>query len=425
MSEKPCPAGCGNVYGNHKVNSPCPHFVAWRHETEKTPAHSMPNYAECLKYADEHWREFWHPMVGDWVHTLDTKRTFLVSSLGDAHHRQVILFSNGFARHADDCRPATPLEIKAASPVLLGEDAVDVAVKIDIAESTRRVKNIVRIRELIGCSLATAKRLVDGFRMELGAKYLTRGGKVARSSAKFNLVTHQSELLLAHEANGERLGDGRWREQDLLCRIYECAGKYFVETGEERTPERNEWFLCGLILKNNAVLTVKYVPILLEVSLPAAGPASATPEARHDPAPQPAASGAAAASVSDTQQNDSSDRAVTPVAPAAAPVILLPDWTDGDVQAYLVEVEKYCGKEFGYAIAAFWEGNPDDMMDDRKRAFVVRAWLIGHYHYETDPRKCGDIRHKRLCAEICRAGEIAANRYQKTFDLTAWTRGAV
>ena len=81
---------------------------------------------------------------------------------------------------------------------------------------------------------------------------------------------------------------------NLLCRIYESDGKYFVESGETRQARRGEMYLDPIsqrwVVKALADWGVcaTSVSILQEIHL-AAGPASATPEARHDPASRPAA----------------------------------------------------------------------------------------------------------------------------------------
>lgn len=477
MSEKLCPGGCGARQLPDGMGDSHPESCPWIKCVIASP---FKTWNLRTSYADERWREYWMPKVGDWIHTLDSNATFKVARIDGQQ-----LEGDSFSRAKNYCRPATPKEIELAQGAM------------DRREKGRA--NITRVVELTGVTTHTAACLIDSFEMVVGAKYLSRGGFIAEVLCRhpspspgydFHVRFGSEKLKTALDEKGRLWGDHP-RAHDLLCRIYEppsahhmASGTYFVAAGEKRRVRAGEWVLGYTSrvpkLADRGDDGYEY-DILQQIHIQAAGPASATPEARHDPASRPAASdddraklqrlysalvgvkigdhlvyggkvfvaqhdlyastlcrfacpdeikkfqesekAAAAAKAPVTQQDASSGKASTLVAPAAQ---LLPTWLDGDVQAYLLQVRTYCPDE--YALALAWDAkfHPKDQGDkrdvaaaSRDLAAYLRAELLRGYDTD-DPKKCRAIRVERLMEISYRAGRIVANRYQKPFDLTDW-----
>lgn len=540
MSEKLCPAGCGYPHDLHQKDAEhCPWVTAWLafrqvHLQEAPLANT---------FADEHWREYWTPKVGDWVidETIAAQGAFKIEKTSDGYIEvEKTSGSKAFFR------PATPKEVESAQGAK--------------EEFRGDIRNLKRIRELTGVSLETATHLLRSFKMESGAKYLSRGGEIVEVLCRypnpspgydFQARFGSKTLKTALDENG-RLWSGQDKPHDLLCRIYERGEKYFVTTGEKRRVRAGEWVL------GNTSRTPKHADrgddgyeydILQQIHIQAAGPASASsPEPRKDPTPRPAEpfkyegkkyvattqikggdeippgtiyayereistsdgttshmrggittrrhlfnpdnvggkpfyyteevkeektedraklqrvygalvgvkigdhlvyrgevfvakhdlyasqtyrfacpdeikkfqereKAAAAAKAPVTQQDASSGKASTLVAPAAQ---LLPTWLDGDCEAYMSQAVKFCPSTTGEILREWLAANEEAVeITARLQASIVTKGLIKLYGTD-DPSECLRLQNERDVRDGIRFTRAWDNRYQYPFDLTAW-----
>lgn len=348
MSAKLCPAGCGEVRMEHAHDSQCPYYIAWWRKARETPMSSVPDYNAVSKHADEHWRDYWNPKVGDIVMRLHPKSEervlCTIESIIDDRisanfcHEPMVC---GYIGGKDGLRPATPQEIDAAK-----------------------------------------------------SKFSMNGGQMALQEGALQEIHIQAAAPASATPEARHDPASRPAEKcdPTRCRI--CGNPIAVWFGTDNAHEDCKKAAAAVDVKAKAA-----------VISPANGPA---------PAAQPAITGTVNVNGNQCDVSRGADGTIqfTPK--------ILPDWTDGDVAQYLDDINAYCIAENCDAMASFWESNPEDKMDDRKRAYVVRAWLIGHYHYETDPRKCARIRADRHMEAACKDAKLRANRYQKTFDLSNW-----